>query len=104
MRRTGREWWKKLRDYFDGTVGFFSEDDRTEREKAPVCEFLRYLGIQLTQEELSVPAKDDDVDVRFRDARFQNVERMEDGRRRHDEVRRFAEGVRTARGVAGLEA
>lgn len=43
------------------------------------------------------------MDVHFRSARFQNVERIEPGRRRHDEVRRFAERVRRARSVANLE-
>lgn len=103
MRRQTREWWANLRDYFDGNVSFFSEDGRTEREKAPVHEFLRYLGIEFKEEELAVPPKDDDVDVRFRDARFQNVERMEPGHRRHEEVRSFAERVRTARDLRALE-
>src|SRR5438034_7718003 len=103
MRREKREWWASLRDYFDGSVSFFSEDGRTEREKAPVREFLRYLGVQFTEEDLTVPPKDDDMDVRFRDARFQNVERMEPGRRRHEEARSLAERTRTARDVRALE-
>jgi len=100
MRRQTREGWARLRDYFDGYVWFFSEDPRTEREKAPVREFLRYLGVGFTEEELVVPLKHDDVDVRFREARFQNVERTVAARRRHEEVRQFAERVRTAREVA----
>jgi hypothetical protein len=103
MRRETREWWAELRDYFDGSVSFFSEDGRTEREKAPVREFLRYLGVQFTEEDVAVPPKDDDIDVRFRDARFQNVERIEPGSRRHDEVRSLAERARTARDVRALE-
>src|SRR6266566_1249498 len=103
MRRQTREWWAKLRDYFDGSVSFFSEDGRTEREKAPIREFLRYLGVPFTDEDLIVPPRDDDVDVRFRHARFQNVERMEPGRRRHEEVRSLAERARTARDVRALE-
>ena len=100
MRRQTREGWGRLRDYFDGYVWSFSEDPRTEREKAPVREFLRYLGVGFTEEELVVPLKHDDVDVRFREARFQNVERIVAARRRHEEVQQFAERVRTARGVA----
>ena len=100
MRRQTREGWARLRDYFDGYVWSFSEDPRTEREKAPVREFLRYLGVGFTEEELVVPLKHDDVDVRFREARFQNVERIVAARRRHEEVQQFAERVRTAREVA----
>src|SRR5438093_6489972 len=100
MRRQTREGWGRLRDYFDGYVWSFSEDPGTEREKAPVREFLRYLGVGFTEEELVVPLKHDDVDVRFREARFQNVERIVAARRRHEEVRQFAERVRTAREVA----
>jgi len=100
MRRQTREGWGRLRDYFDGYVWSFSEDPRTEREKAPVREFLRYLGVGFTEEELVVPLKDDDVDVCFREARFQNVERIVAARRRHEEVQQFAERVRTAREVA----
>ena len=100
MRRQTREGWGRLRDYFDGYVWSFSEDPRTEREKAPVRELLRYLGVSFTEEELVVPLKHDDVDVRFREARFQNVERIAAARRRHEEVRQFAERVGTAREVA----
>ena len=100
MRRQTREGWGRLRDYFDGYVWSFSEDPRTEREKAPVREFLRYLGVGFAEGELVVPLKHDDVDVRFREARFQNVERIVAARRRHEEVQQFAERVRTAREVA----
>src|SRR2546426_53382 len=103
MRRQTREWWAKLREYFDGSVSFFSEDGRKEREKAPIREFLRYLSVSFTEEDLTVPPKDDNIDVRFREARFQNVERMEPGRRRHEEVRSLAERARTARDVRSLE-
>src|SRR5437867_10070226 len=103
MRQQTRERWAKLRDYFDGSVSFFSEDGRTEREKAPIRELLRSLGVPFTDEDLTVPPKDDDVDVRFRDARFQNVERMESGRRRHEEVRSLAERARTVPDIRALE-
>ena len=100
MRRQTREGWARLGDYFDVYMWFFSGEPRTDREKAPVREFLRYLGVGFTEEELVVPLQDDDVNVRFREARFQNVERIVAARRRHEEVRHFAERVRTAREVA----
>jgi hypothetical protein len=103
MRQTAREWWAAVRDYFDESERFFSEEHRPEREKAVVREFLRYLRVQFRDDELTLSPQDDDVDVRFRGARFQNVERMESGRRRHDEVRRMAKRVRTANDVSALE-
>jgi hypothetical protein len=103
MTRGRTEWWRQLRDYAEETVRLFSEGGRDEREKAPVREFLKYLCVPFAEDELRVPPKDDDVDVHFREARFQNVERIEPGRRRHDEVRRFAEQAQQARSVADLE-
>ena len=100
MRRQTREGWARLGGYFDGYVWFFSEDPRTDGEKAPIREFLRYLGVGFTEQELVVRLKDDDVDVRFREARFQSVERIVAARRRREEVQQFAERVRTAREVA----
>ena len=103
MRQAAREWWKAGRGYFADRERFFSEQGRPEREKASVQEFLKYLGVQFRDDELILPPQDDDVDVRFRGARIQNVERMEPGRRRHDEVRRMAERVRPAHDVSALE-
>jgi hypothetical protein len=76
---------------------------RPERERAQVRELLRCLGVPFTEDDLSVPPKDDDVDVLFRKARFQNIERTEPGRRRHEEVRALAEGARIARDARALE-
>ena len=76
-----REGWARLGGYFDGYVWFFSEDPRTDGEKAPIREFLRYVSVGFTEQELVVRPKDDDVDVRFREARFQNVERIAAARR-----------------------
>ena len=45
---------------------FFSERRRTDREQAPVAEFLKYLGVIFSNEELRVPDQYDDVDVEFR--------------------------------------
>src|SRR5438067_2885366 len=64
MRRQTREGWARLGGYFDGYVWFFSEDPRTDGEKAPIREFLRYLGVGFTEQELVVRRKDDDVDPR----------------------------------------
>ena len=79
------------------------KDDRATQEAAPVREFLRYLGVEFAVEELIVQPKDGDVNVRFRDARLQIVERLEDGRRRQEETRQSAERLRAARRDAALE-
>ncbi len=68
-----------------------------------VAEFLRHLGVEFTDDELTVSATDDDVDVHFRTARFQNAERVDRDRRRHTEYRQFSERVATARDVTALE-
>jgi hypothetical protein len=103
MRQAARAWWKAVRDYFDDNERFFSEQGRPERESATVREFLKYLGVRFRDDELILPPQGDDVDVRFRGACFQNVERMEPGRHRRDEVRRMAERVRAANDVGALD-
>src|SRR5215813_4193194 len=102
MGQLRREWWAGIREYFDDSLILFSEEGRPRRERAAVREFLKYLGVDFDDHELTVPEQDGDVDVRFRGARFQNVERMEPGRRRHDEVRRMADRVPAARDVSAL--
>jgi len=54
MRRQTREGWARLGDYFDVYMWFFSGEPRTDREKAPIREFLRYLGVGFTEQELLV--------------------------------------------------
>jgi hypothetical protein len=60
-------------------------------------------GVAFKKSDLKTLGQYDDVDVYFGEAHFQNVERMEKGRRRNEEVRRFAERVRRARTIADLE-
>jgi len=89
-----RKWLTAQRAGAAANVGFFSEPGRPDRERAQVAEFLRYLGVPFTTDDLRLPPQDHDVDVRFGEACFQNLELMDPGRRRHDEVRAFAEQVR----------
>jgi hypothetical protein len=50
--------------------------------------FLRALGVPFAVEELRwMPAGQDPPDVRFQDACFEVCERLDEGRRRHDEVK-----------------
>jgi hypothetical protein len=97
------EWVEKERAAREADVAFFSEPGRTDRERGQVRELLRHLAIAFTDDELRVGEQRDDVDVYFRDARFQNVEHMREGRRRHAEVKERARRTREARGGADLE-
>jgi len=103
MPESRAEWWAGIRDYFNDNFVSFSEEGRPRREKAAVREFLKYLGVDFDETDLTIPAPDDDMDVRFRGARFQNVERMDPGHRRHDDVRRMADRVRAAHDISPLE-
>jgi Putative endonuclease, protein of unknown function (DUF1780) len=102
MTRTEREQWERIERDADDNVRFFSEADREKRERIVVREFLKYLGVEFKAEELIVPEQDSDVDVAFRDARFQNAERMDSDRQRHREYKETARRVRT-RDVTALE-
>jgi len=103
MPESRAEWWAGIRDYFNDSLLWFSEEGHPRRERAAVREFLKYLGVDFDDSELTIPAQDDDIDVRFRGARFQNVERMDPNRGRHDEVRRLAERARVVHDVSALE-
>lgn len=97
------EWVKKERAARESDVAFFSESGRTDRERVQVRELLRHLAIAFTDDELRVGDQRDDVDVYFRDARFQNVEHMKEGRRRHAEVKDRARRAQGAGSGTDLE-
>lgn len=103
MGQLRREWWAGIREYFDDSLVLSSEEGRPRRERAAVREFLRYLGVDFDDSELTVPAEDDDINVRFRGARFLTVERMDPGRLRRNEVPRMADRARAAHDVSALE-
>lgn len=98
-----RDWWTKLAATIADDVRFFSRAGRTEREKAVVRELLRTLDLPFSEDELVLPKQDDDVDVSFRDAAFQNVEQLAAGRRRHDEYRDRARCMQPPYDVRSLE-
>lgn len=68
---------------------FFSSLAKPERERWVASDFLTKLGVTFNEEELVSPAQNDDieVDVRFRDARFQIKEITEPGLRRTAELK-----------------
>jgi putative endonuclease (uncharacterized protein DUF1780) len=103
MPESRAAWWAEIREYLNDSVVWFSEEGRPRRERAAVREFLKYLGVDFEDSELTIPAQDGDIDVRFRGARFQNVERMNPDRRRHDEIRRMAARARAADDISALE-
>lgn len=67
-------------------VDFFSSKNKAERELWVANEFLENLGIDFDPSELQ-PVSDDPPDVMFRDAAFEIKELLEEGRKRHDELK-----------------
>jgi hypothetical protein len=73
---------KHLRD----SIRLFSSEGKKKRELWVAKKFLNVLGLSYTVSELLQP-KDDPPDVTFRDARFEIMEVMEEGRKRHKEYK-----------------
>lgn len=57
---------------------FFSNSAKPERERWVVREFLANLSISVSEDGLTSPSQNDDVDVIFRDAKFQVKEILDD--------------------------
>ena len=70
------------------THRLFSEGGKEWRERITCAMFLRALGVPFAVEDLQwMPAGQDPPDARFQDACFEVCERLDEGRRRHDEVK-----------------
>jgi Putative endonuclease, protein of unknown function (DUF1780) len=77
---------------------FFSEPGREWRERGICAMFLRALGVPFAVEDLQwSPAGQDPPDVRFQNACFEVCERLDKGRRRHDEVKADINRYRNAK-------
>ena len=66
---------------------FFSNSAKAERELWVTREFLVRLGVPFADGELKVQTVNSDVDVVFREARFQIKEITDPGERRHAEIK-----------------
>lgn len=69
----------------EDSVSFFSNDRKTERERAVCAAFLRCIGIEFGVDELT-SGPHEPIDVAFCDAQFQVAEMLDAGRERHREL------------------
>jgi hypothetical protein len=81
---------------------FFSNKAKPERERWIVREFLSMLGIPFADDELISPPEADEVDVVFRDARFQVKEIYDPRVHRSDEIKENLRRANTANRVQDL--
>lgn len=86
------------------TVRFLSNDRKPERERSVCATFLRCLGVNFAVEDL-VPAGEgkDPPDVIFDAARFEVLEVLDEGRRRHDESKSRVERLKRAKTIEDVE-
>jgi len=72
------------------TVDMLSSHRQGERERRAVAAFLRCLGVDFSPEELVTP-ECDPPDVMFRDARFEVMIKLDEGRKMHADWKKKAE-------------
>jgi Putative endonuclease, protein of unknown function (DUF1780) len=88
MTEEDRRYIERLLTNAEEAVRFFSNAGKAERERLSCAMFLRALGEPFSVEELVwVPDGQDPPDVKFRGARFEVRELLDEGRRRYDEVK-----------------
>lgn len=74
-----------LRQSSADDLRFWSNNEKEARERWVVSEFLRDLPLQFTEDELSSPPQNSDIDVAFRDANFQIKDILNPGIKLHGE-------------------
>lgn len=79
------EWKTRHREAVEESLLFFSNGNKTERERWVVRRLLEAIEVSFKEEELQSGAEP--ADIEFRQARFQVKEILDDGRRRVDEYR-----------------
>ncbi len=77
-----REYMRRLADEAHDTVDMLSSHRKGERERRAAAAFLRCLGVDFYPDELVSP-ESDPPDVIFRDARFEVMIMLGEGRRMH---------------------
>jgi hypothetical protein len=83
------------------TVDMFSSHGKAERERRAVAAFLRCLGVDFSPEELATP-RSDPPDVMFRDARFEVMIKLDEGRKMHADWKKKAEQRDSAQSLEEL--
>jgi hypothetical protein len=98
MTTKERRYIEQLLTKAEETHRLFSQAGKEWRERVTCAMFLRALGVPFAVEELRwVPDGQDPPDVRFQDACFEVCERLDEGRRRHDEVKADIQRYRQAK-------
>ena len=77
----------------EASVQYFSQAHKAERERWTVSEFLKNLRLRFKEGDVRSPVNDP-PDVEFRDARFEVVELLDPGRKRHAEYKADLEAAR----------
>ena len=90
-----REYIEDLVKHAEDTVSFLSNERKQERERSVCAALLRCLGIDFYTEEI-VSSTDEPPDVVFREARFEVLLMLDEGRRLHEDWKSEAERRRSA--------
>jgi hypothetical protein len=70
------------------SIAYFQSANKEERERHVVSDLLKNLGTRFRRNEIvSVPKRQEPPDVRFRAAGFEVKEIMDEGRRRHADMK-----------------
>jgi hypothetical protein len=81
------EFRNKLGQRTKGSIAFFSNPQKAERERCVVRAFLRFLGVAFQEDDLKVSQREP-IDVAVFEAKFQITEVLDQGRKRHEEYRK----------------
>lgn len=84
-----REYVRQLAAEAQDTVDMLSSHRKGERERRAVAAFLRCLGVDFSPKELATP-ECDPPDVMFRDARFEVMIMLDEGRKMHADWKKKA--------------
>lgn len=94
-RMSDNEYLEQVRKARAESVHYFSSNNKPERERWVVIEFLTNLGVSFVESEVQ-SIVDEPPDVRFRSAAFEVKEIQDPGRRRHAEFKAALERANAA--------
>ena len=92
---------EEIRKGLRESVAFWGPDKKLEREAYVVRTFLEHLCIEFTEAEV-LPETAEPPDIRFRDARFEVKEMLDEGRKRHLEYREKLQNAEAATSLRQL--
>ena len=92
---------EEIRKGLRESVAFWGSDKKLQRETYVVRTFLEHLRMEFSDREL-LPETSEPPDIRFRDARFEIKEMLDEGRKRHLEYREKLEKAERATSLREL--